>query len=199
MLQYPEYRELEWAHPEGDLLADQRHRARLWATYDLPWGRDFVNTQIGVIQQVESGTPYGAAGSVLVDPFVENPGYAVLPFTMNYYFTDRDAFRTETMKRTDLSLRFSRRLGTTRAPELFAQFQVWNLFNQFDLFNISDDDINTTVLTAVDDGSLETFNPFVESPVEGVHWQKGDQFGEATSRFAYTTPRTFRFSVGVRF
>ena len=199
VLRYPEYRQLEWAYPEGDLSADQRHRARIWATYDLPWGARLFSTQLGVLQQVESGTPYGASGSVLVDPFVENPGYAVLPFTMGYYFTDRDAYRTEAMKRTDLSITLSRRIGTRSAPEVFAQFHVLNVFNQFDLFNISDGDINTTVLTAIDDPSLEVFNPFAESPIEGVHWRKGSRFGEPVSRFAYTTPRTFRFSVGVRF
>ena len=199
VLQYPEYRQVEWAYREGDLSADQRHRMRVWATYDLPWGRDFVNTQFGVIQQVETGTPYGAAASVIVDPFVDNPGYAVTPGTMAYYFTERDAFRTETMSRTDLSLRLSRRLGTGRAPELFAQFQALNIFNQFAAFNIAGNDINTTVVTAVDDDSLEVFNPFVETPVEGVHWRKGSRFGEPTGRGAYTTPRLFRFSVGVRF
>src|SRR5690606_38567647 len=199
VLRYPEYRQLEWAYPEGDLSADQRHRARIWATYDLPWGARLFSTQLGVLQQVESGTPDGASGSVLVGPFVENPGYAVLPVTMGYYFTDRDAYRTEAMKRTDLSITLSRRIGTRSAPEVFAQFHVLNVFNQFDLFNISDGDINTTVLTAIDDPSLEVFNPFAESPIEGVHWRKGSRFGEPVSRFAYTTPRTFRFSVGVRF
>jgi outer membrane receptor protein involved in Fe transport len=198
-LQYPEYRDLNWNYAEGDLAADQRHRLRAWANYDLPWGRRFFSTQLSAVQQVESGTPYGAVASVAVDPFVDNPGYAVTPGTMAYYFTSRDAFRTETMTRTDLALRLSRRLGTGRAPELFAQFQALNIFNQFAAFNISGNDINTTVLTAVDDDSLELFNPFVETPVEGVHWRKGSRFGEPTGRNAYTTPRLFRFSVGVRF
>jgi hypothetical protein len=32
-----------------------------------------------------------------------------------------------------------------------------------------------------------------------VHWDYGDQFGEATGAAAYTLPRTFQFSVGIRF
>jgi hypothetical protein len=46
---------------------------------------------------------------------------------------------------------------------------------------------------------LQTFNPFTDTPVEGTHWRRGPLFGQPTNRFAYTTPRTFRFNVGVRF
>jgi len=43
------------------------------------------------------------------------------------------------------------------------------------------------------------FNPFTETPVQGTHWDLGPTFGQATSRFAYQIPRTFRMSFGVRF
>jgi len=46
------------------------------------------------------------------------------------------------------------------------------------------------------------FNPFTTQPVEGVNWRKGvgpPAFGAPTSRFAYQTPRTFQFSLGLRF
>ena len=35
-LQYPEYKQAAWNYPEGDLSIDQRHRARIWATYGVP-------------------------------------------------------------------------------------------------------------------------------------------------------------------
>lgn len=196
---YPEFSDPSWSSPEGDLDADQRHRARIWATYSLPWGRDLVNATFGFLQILESGSPYGAVGPVAVDPFVDNPGYAVTPGVESYYFTARDAFRTEGLKRSDLSLRLSRRMGGTSAPELFADVELLNVFNKFQLFNISNNGINTTVVTAVDDPNLEFFDPFTETPVEGVHWRKGRRFGQATERGAYTLPRTFRFSVGIKF
>jgi hypothetical protein len=59
--------------------------------------------------------------------------------------------------------------------------------------------INTSVLTRSNTATLQPFNPFTDTPVEDVHWRLGPTFGQPTSRFAYTTPRTFRFSVGVRF
>ena len=46
---------------------------------------------------------------------------------------------------------------------------------------------------------LKPFNPFTETPVEGVHWRKGPNFGQPDSEGDFQQARTFRFSVGVRF
>jgi len=43
------------------------------------------------------------------------------------------------------------------------------------------------------------FDPFTTTPVRGVNWDYGPNFGQPSSRFAYTTPRTIRMSFGVRF
>jgi len=199
ILSYPEYFQESWRYPVGDLSADQRHRARIWGTYILPY-RSPGRMSIGLIQQLESGTPYGAAGAALVAPFVDNPGYALAPETTSYFFTPRDAFRTEAMARTDLAFTFSRTLDPRRQAEVFAQFQLLNAFNQFQAFNATSGAINTTVLTAIDDPDrFEFFDPFTEMPVQGVHWDMGEEFGEPVSRGAFTQPRTFRFSVGFRF
>jgi Carboxypeptidase regulatory-like domain/TonB dependent receptor-like, beta-barrel len=197
---YPEYTASSWGYPVGDLSSDQRHRARLWAVYDLPWGDRMGAMSLGVLQQVESGTPYGAVGTVVVSPFVADAGYVTPPDTVTYYFTPRDAYRTATMYRTDVSFNISRRLQSRGGPEIFAQFQVLNVFNKFQAFDNTDVNlINTTVLTAVDDPSYDVFNPFTDTPVEGVNWTKGSKFGTAVSADAYTTPRLFRCSFGVRF
>ena len=80
-LQYPEYKEAEWNFPDGDLSADQRHRARLWLTYNLPWG-----FSLGLTQALESGAPYSASNQnaarfngVNPQPYVTNPGYRTPP------------------------------------------------------------------------------------------------------------------------
>ena len=52
---------------------------------------------------------------------------------------------------------------------------------------------------ASNDTSLVPFNPFADTPVEGVHWRKSAAFGQPISRFSYQTPRTYQFSVGVKF
>jgi hypothetical protein len=77
---------------------------------------------------------------------------------------------------------------------MFIQPEVINVFNESAVV-----DPNTRTLTARNDGSLETFNPFTETPVEGVHWRRGDSFGQPLSEDDYQQPRTFRFSVGIRF
>jgi hypothetical protein len=46
---------------------------------------------------------------------------------------------------------------------------------------------------------LASFNPFTETPVEGVHYAKGPNFGKPTSEADLQPPRTFQFSVGFRF
>lgn len=196
---YPEYRDARWYAPEGDLSADQRHRARAWANYRLPWARSVADISLSAAQSFQTGTPYGAVGEVNVDNFVDNPGYVQPPLTNLYYFTARDAFRTATSYRTDLAVNLSRRIAGNRSPEAFAQFQLLNLFNQFQAFRNTANEINTTVQTAFTSRSLRVFDPFTEAPVEGVHWRKGASFGTPQSRNAYTLPRTFSFSVGVKF
>jgi hypothetical protein len=200
MFQYPEYFNRAWSFPAGDLVSDQRHRVRAWATYDVPLSETWGRVTVGVLEQVGSGSPYGAVGTVASAAYVADLGYIEPPPTVNYFFTARDAFRTETMMRTDLSLNYRHRMPGSSKAELFANFHILNLFNQFQLFDISGNGINTTVLTASDDDErFRPFNPFTETPVKGTHWDYGDQFGEAISKDAYTVPRTFRFSVGVRF
>jgi outer membrane receptor protein involved in Fe transport len=197
ILQYPEYFDRAWSFPEGDLRADQRHRARIWATYPIPWER-LGHFSIGVLEQVQSGTPYGAVGSVDVGDYKNNPGYALPPSTNTYYFTPRDEFRTATMARTDVSINFERSLAGNNKPSVFAQFQFLNIFNQFQAFN--EVGINETVLTAVDDPDrFAFFNPFTTKPVQGLNWDYGDKFGKPIAKSAYTTPRLFRMSVGLRF
>jgi hypothetical protein len=104
------------------------------------------------------------------------------------------------MLRTDLSVNWDMPLPGARRAQVFANFHVLNLFNQFQLFNNSGAAINTTVLTAVEDPDrFATFNPFTETPVRGTHWDYGPDFGQAVGAAAYTLPRTFRFTFGVRF
>jgi len=210
--QYPEYKQASWYAPEGDVSVDQRHRARLWASYAVPRTGGLT---VSALQTLESGVPYGAVSSNGIDirSYVTNPGYLTPPANnqLSYFFTARDAFRTEGQKRTDLAATYTRRIPGLKRLEGFAQLQVINLFNQFQLCGcggsvfvngagVSSTQINTAVVTSVSPGStLQTFNPFTATPVEGVNWAKGQNFGKSINRFAYTTPRMLRVSFGVRF
>jgi hypothetical protein len=199
---YGEYTQARWNRPEGDLGTDQRHKLRAWAVYDLPVPSALGRVNVSVLQHFNSGLAYGAVGGVsragAVDPrpYVTNPGYAVPLAEAVYFFTPRDAYRTESSTRTDISLNLSRRLGFHRS-ELFVQGHVVNLFDEAAIVNPQF--LSTRVLSAGNSTAYQRFNPFTETPVEGVHWAKATDFGQPTSRFAYQTPRTVRFSVGVRF
>ena len=197
---YPEYRDPAWNTPVGDLSLDQRHRVRVWGTYAVPLADTVGSLTLGVIQKYDSGSPYGARGDINPAPFIENPGYVTPPNLLSYYFTPRDAFRTEAAAATDLAVTYAfglDRLGAS--TELFIQAQFLNLFNQGALTNGNHIDPTTLTAFQAGAGSLAPFNPFTEVPVQGVNWDLGPGFGEAIDRFAYQPPRMFQFNVGVRF
>ena len=216
--QYPEYKRASWNFPVADLLNDQRHRSRLWVNYGVPMVPG--NLTVSLLETIESGVPYngsnqnGTANGVNAAAFVANPGYLTPPdgASTTYYFTARDAFRTEGQRRTDASVSYSFGVGRgARKAELFIQGQVINLFNQFQLCGCGasvfsnggasqNQFLDTTVRTNVSNPTLySAFNPYTTTPVQGANWDYGPAFGHAASRFAYTSPRMYRVTFGVRF
>jgi outer membrane receptor protein involved in Fe transport len=224
---FAEYKQASWNYPEGDLSTDQRHRSKLWLNY-RPGG--YVSgLALSLLQTLETGIPYGsggrdasASGAVTsgVDPrpYVVNPGYLNPPSGTNiaYYYTARDAFRTEAQIRTDFAANYTYRIRGGGGVELFGQFQVINLFNQSQLCACGStafgtgsaqnaggtnvQRISTAVLTPVSTPArFAAFNPFTTTPVQGVNWDFAPTFGRAVNRFAYTTPQSIRLSFGVRF
>ncbi len=188
---YPEYRSFARHNPSGDLAIDQRHKLKVWAMYDIvKSGRHSLTASL--MHSFWSGTPYQAAAGINTRPFVDNPGYRTPPSTVTYYFTDRGAFTTDDIQSTDLSLSYS--LILPGSVELFIQPQVTNIFNNDDVTSV-----NTSVFTNATRSSLQAFNPWTETPVEGTHWEKGADFGKPTVPGSYQQPRTFRISLGLRF
>jgi hypothetical protein len=209
VLAYPEYKSASWNNPAGDLAVDQRHRANVWATYALPFAHGVT---VSALQQAASGIPYAAVGTVNATPFVTNPGYVTPGGSgVAYYFSARDAYRTAATYRTDFAANYAFTLkGVGRKTDLFVQAQVINVFNQFQLCGCGDTvfkngggvdltSIDQSVLTRSNSAALAAFNPFTTTPVQGTNWALGPNFGNALSRMAYTAPRTFRMSFGVRF
>ena len=200
--QFPQYKDPRWNNPSGDLSTDQRHRVRFWGVYDLV-RNDHHKLSASVLQNYYSGVPYGAVGNV--DPKLRaalpnglpNPGYTVPPANVTYYFTARDAYHTDTITATDLSLNYSFQWSTFgKDVEVFLQPELLNVFNEQGKLRV-----DTSVLSATNDATLRPFNPLTDTPVEGVHWRKGPNFGavpDGAENF-YQQPRTFRFSVGLRF
>jgi TonB dependent receptor len=211
--QYPEFKQARWNNPSGALANDQPHRVRVWAIYDI-FSSDHHSLNVGILQNYASGLPYGAVGRVNSGLSVTNPGYALPPPNVNYYFTARDEFRTDDITATDLTLNYAftwRTLG--KDVEIFLQPEVLNVFNEAGVVNVNtsvndatrvarcpaSDPFCTNPNTKPNPAGFDHFNPFTGKPVEGVHWAKAATFGKPQSKDDYQQPRTFRLSVGFRF
>ena len=134
-------------------------------------------------------------GQVATRAFVDLAalGYLNSPTRVDYWFYDRDEFLTDDIYSTDLALNyaFSWRLWN-QEMEVFLQPEVLNVFNE---------DRALFVNSSIRDSrqGLPGFNPFTETPVEGVHFAKGPLFGQPQAEADFQNPRIFRFSVGFRF
>lgn len=198
---FPEYKDLRWNNPRGDLGVDSRHRARLWMVYNiLTGGRNTLSASL--LQNYTGGVPYGAVGAVdtrfnaTTNPTgVVNPGYAIPPPSVTYYFTNRDAFRTDDLTSTDVSLNYGFHWNTFgKEVEVYLQPEVLNVFNEHGVGFV-----NQAVQDATNSSAMKRFNPFTETPIEGVHWRRGTNFGKPTNELHFQEPRTFRMSLGFRF
>jgi hypothetical protein len=196
-LAYVEYKEESWNTPTGDLSTDQRHKLRLWGNYDWAWGTA-GRLNIGLLQRLNSGSPYSADASIDTRSYVTNPGYLTPDSTTTYYFGGRSIYRTDPIWTTDLSLNYYFPLRFAAKSQLFARFVVNNLFNN----SGQDGTSNETVYTASNQNpgrTLQPFNPFTETPVEGVHYELSPDFGQALSADEYQRPREYYFGLGFRF
>jgi hypothetical protein len=90
-----------------------------------------------------------------------------------------------------------------RASGAFVDFTVTNLFDEDGQVG-GDRAVSTRVnpqcrQTANPALRCALFNPYTETPVEGVHYVLSPTFGEPVSVSHYQMPRTYSFSAGVRF
>jgi hypothetical protein len=218
LLAYPEYHQDSWFVPQGDLATDQRHRFSGWLNYGVP---KVEGLTVALLQDLASGIPYGALGTVDARPYVAAniaSQYATpqgVP-AETYFYTARDAFRTEWSRRTDLAVNYGYGIKAgSRRVEAYIQAQILNLFNQQDLCACGGTvaspppftnggsaallNIGTGVLSPANSTAMRPFDPFNVVPVQGTNWNYNNNFGTPLNRFAFTTPRTFRVNFGVRF
>jgi hypothetical protein len=187
---YPEYRDPTWNAPRGDLFGDQRHKLRAWVLWDAISTRRHLLNLSGLIN-FSTGIPYYAQAEINVAPFVENPGYANPPTLQNYFFSSRDAYRTDDITSVDVALFYSFTFPALGADfSLFIQPEVRNLFN-------SHGEVQHDKTVVVDHDM--PFNPWTEVPVEGVQYRLGENFGEPVAETDYQRPREFLVSLGLRF
>jgi hypothetical protein len=197
--QYVEYKEPAWTAPRGDLVQDQRHKLNAWVIWEAI-SSPRHNLSVSVLESFNSGVPYGSAAFIdnaLGLATVGTIGYITPPTNFLYYFENRDAYRTDDITRTDFSVNYSFFIPVGNGSvELYIQPEVLNLFDESGAVNV-----DKTVYSSwsAPPGTLQIFNPLTETPVESVNWAKGSNFGQPIREEHYQQPRTFRFSVGVRF
>ncbi|HUO86587.1 MAG TPA: TonB-dependent receptor, partial [Thermoanaerobaculia bacterium] len=184
ILEYPEYSDSRWNAPVGRLGVHQDYVGRVWALFDV-LRTDHHLLNVSLLQNFSSGEVYSATASIDTRSFVTNPGYESPPTSVTYFFSDRGEFETDDITRTDLALNYSLNLGRF---EVFVQPEVLNVFNEDGVVGV-----NQTVQ------ALAPFNPFTTQPVEGVHWEKGANFGKPLTEGQLQPTRLWRFSVGLRF
>ncbi|MEO8381569.1 MAG: TonB-dependent receptor [Acidobacteriota bacterium] len=189
-LYYPELMNYARNNPTGYLRGDQRHRLRAWA------GATFGHVDVTLLQTFDSGQAYSITAPINVTRYAEAPanlGYNSVP-NGRYYLSGRGALRTDDVTSTNVTLRYTLRVFGT---DLFAHA---DLLNVFDEDNIADPQrLGSGVSTAANSATLQPFNPYTTTPVEGVHYQFASNFGQPLNNLAYQTPRTYRVSLGVRF
>jgi len=207
---YPEYTNFLQFNPSGDLAPDTRHRANLWLQYDTPATR-FGSMNFSLLERYHSALSYSAVGTIDVRAGVTNgppngvvnPGYSTPPASVTYYFSDRGAFRLDDIASTDLGLTWS--LPSIHGVRGFLETEISNIFNRQ---GVEDPDVvNQTILTRRNTTCLQTgstarclaFNPFTDTPKLGVNWQYGSTFGQPAAATAYQQPRSYRFSLGLKF
>jgi hypothetical protein len=194
-LAFPASFDAGWRLPTGSLTDDARHRLRVWAHSELMANDSLGLLMITLIHSRETGRPFGASGLVAVSPYVAGAG----PEASLYFFTDRDAFRTKPVARTDLGLQYRRRLPGTIHGEIVASLHVLNLTGGTRLIQ---PERFVRAVTAYTDPSLQPFNPFTQTPVVGVHWRLDDVDANKDSARPWvpmTAPRTLRFILGIRY
>ncbi|HEX8155735.1 MAG TPA: TonB-dependent receptor, partial [Thermoanaerobaculia bacterium] len=201
--EYPEYRGADWNYPMGYLSGDQRHRAKFWASYDIP--TRVGNFNVTALQNFDSGTATSVDGSIDPRPFVTGTNYLTPPASISYFFGGRGTLKTDNVTRTDLALNYSVKLA--RGFTLFVEPEVINLFNE-DAVTSFDEEVLTNIdcpggtaaqAPGCPTGGLAAFNPFTTQPVEGTNFLRGQNFGKPDSEGDFQQPRTFRVSVGLRF
>ena len=198
-LGYPEFFQTDWFLPSGALPDDARHRFRMWAHTEVMAHDKHGLLIVTLVHSRESGRPFGAVGLVGVQASGTNPGYLQPPAAIPYFFTERDAFRTERLARWDIGVNYRRRLPGTIHGDLIAAFQILNVTNQSVVFH---PERFVFVRTAFTDPTLQPFNPFTQTPVQGTHWTLDDantNTDTARAGVPMTMGRTFRFVLGIRF
>ena len=187
----PEFYTAARHYPTGRFDDYQKHRFRVFTTYDVKLGRAGTVT-LGGIYRYDSALTYSLfANNVAITPqqLARNPGYARPPTTQTLFFAERGSEQFNPEHLVDFSLFYEVPLYKTARP--FIKAEMRNAFNKQPLI-----------------GFNRTVNPDPNSPLDSLGlptgYIKGSAFGTPQNNYTATEPhvpqpRTILFAVGFRF
>jgi hypothetical protein len=185
---YPELFNESRTYPIGRLNDFQRHRVRVWTTYDLSLGKA-GSLIMGGLYRFDSGTAYSIVSLARPLTSIQRGIAAALypdePGSQDIYYSEgRGSENYESAHLFDLAFTYSVPIYKTVRP--WVKFEIRNLFNSTPLILY-----NTTV------------TPDNNSPRDALGiptgYIRGANFGRATSTTHYPFPREYFVALGIRF
>ena len=190
---YPEILVADRSFPDGRLDDFQRHKLRVWATYNLDLHR-FGRVDIAPLYRFNSGRTYSLiAGAVALTPqqVALDPGYARLPASQPIFFGARGSQTFASAHLVDLAVTYGVPVWHSVRP--WIKVEMLNVFNNQKLLTWD------TTVAADNAGAKDALG----LPLAYV---QGPNFGRATSNANYARPRqgvdggrTFLLAAGIRF
>lgn len=190
---YPEVYVAERSFPSGRLDDFQRHKVRVWASYNLGLGR-FGRLDVAPLYRYNSARTYSlvaAAVPLTAAQTAAAPGYVRLPASQPLFFGARGAQTFEAIALVDLGVTYGVPVWQSLSP--WIKLEVLNLLNNQDLISWD------TTVTADMAGPRDAHGL-------PLNYLAGPNFGKGTSNANYARPRqgmdggrTFMLAAGVRF
>jgi len=187
----PEFYSADRHYPTGRFDDYQKHRVRVYSTYDLRFGKVGTVT-LGGIYRYDSALTYSLIANnvpITAQQLARNPGYARPPTTQTLFFGPRGSGEFNPEHLVDFSMYYEVPVYKTARP--FFKAELRNAFNKQPLI-----------------GFNRTVTPDPNSPLDALGlptgYIKGSAFGTPQNNYTATEPhvpqpRTFVFAVGLRF
>jgi hypothetical protein len=182
----PEFYDISRHFPVGRPDDFQKHKVRLFSTYDLSLGRAGT-VSLGALYRYDSPLTFSLFSSnvpITAQQLARNPGYATPPTTQTLFYAERGSEEFEAQHLMDLALNYDIPVFKSLRP--YVKVDVRNLFNAQPHI-----------------GSNTTVSPNNAGPRDALglptEFIRGALFGQATSNAHTPIPREFRFALGFRF
>jgi len=182
----PEFYTLERHFPIGRPDDFQKHKVRVFSTYELGLGRA-GRVSLGALYRYDSPLTYSLFSSnvpITAQQLARNPGYANPPTTQTLFYAARGSEEFNAQHLVDFALNYDVPVFKSLRP--YVKVDVRNAFNKQPLIQ------HNITVTPNNAGPRDALG----LPTEFI---RGALFGQGTGNTHYPVPREMRFAVGFRF